>query len=392
MKIAVLYAFIGALWIHLSDRVLATLVKDPDMISRLQTYKGWFYVLVTAVVLYLLIRHYTNSIQSQFNEIQTIFDSLNAVVYVADLETQELLYLNRLGEQQFGEWKGKRCHDVLQQSQMEKCPFCTNDRLVVDGVLQPPHIWEVQNTINHRWYQCIDKAIRWPEGQLVRLEVAIDITETKELERIKRELLSAVGHELRTPLTAVLGFAEYLVEYDPPTEERRSYLQILLDESQRLNRLIDNVLRLNRLKARRESYLMVPLRPEELINSLVEKFSSGATQNRLQVHIAEDLPILLGDLDGLLLVLENLVSNALKFSPQEETVEIGARFENEEVLFWIKDRGVGIPAEELDRIFSDFYRIDNSDQRQTGGAGLGLTLAREIILLHQGRIWTESSA
>jgi len=390
LKIASLYALLGAVWILLSDRILAVLVRDPDLMSQLQTYKGWFYVLITAAILYLLIRRHTVSLKSQFDEIRTIFDALNAIVYVADFKTYEMLYLNHQAELLFGPWAGRRCYEILQSGQSSPCDFCTNDRLVVDGEPQPPYIWECQNTVNQRWYQCIDKAIRWPDGRQVRLEIAIDITETKEMERLKDEMLSSVNHEMRTPLTAILGFAEYLVDNDPPAEERRGYMQILLTESIRLNQLIDNFLHLNRIKARRESYRMVPLHPSILLRSLENKFAATSSRHHLRVEADQDLPAFWGDLDGILLVLDNLISNAVKYSPQGSDITIGADVENGEVRLWVKDQGIGMPPGELERIFDDFYRVDNTDRRQTGGAGLGLALAREIVNLHHGRIWAQS--
>jgi len=390
-KIAAIYAVIGALWILLSDHFLATLVRDPDLMAQLQTYKGWFYVLVTAGILYLLIRRHIASLRSQFEEIHTIFDALNAIVYVADFETHELLYFNNLAEQLFGPAEGKLCYLTIQSGQTGPCEFCTNDRLVVDGVPQPPYIVEIQNTVNQRWYQCIDKAIRWPDGRLVRLEIAIDITDTKGLEQLKEEMLSSVNHEMRTPLTAILGFIEYLRENDPPTEERRKYLQILYAESLRLNQLIDNFLHLNRIKARRESYRMVPLKPVSLLNILQENFKSMSTRHPLRLEIEENLPDVLGDMDGILLVLDNLVSNAVKYSPPDTEIAAGADRADGEIRLWVRDQGIGLSTEELKRIFGDFYRVDNSDRRRTGGAGLGLALAREIVAMHQGRIWVEST-
>jgi len=390
LKITTIYAVIGALWILLSDRILAALVSDPDLISRLQTYKGWFYVLVTAGILFLLIRHHTVTLKSQFDEFRTIFDSLNAIVYVADFETHEILYLNRQGELLFGDGTNRFCYDVLQSGQSGSCDFCTNDRLVVDGALQPPYTWEYQNTINQHWYQCIDKAIRWPDGRLARLEIAVDITETKRMEQLKDEILSAVSHEMRTPLTAVLGFAEYLVENEPPAEERRSYMQTVLSEAQRLNLLIDNFLRLNRLKARRESYQMTLITPLELLRSAMDKVSHISSSHQLHLAVREELPSFFGDFEELSLVLDNLLANAFKYSPQGGDITIGAHVKNGEIILSVADQGIGMDAADLQPIFSEFYRVDNTDRRLTSGAGLGLTLAREIVRLHGGRIWAES--
>ncbi|HEX5774217.1 MAG TPA: response regulator, partial [Geomobilimonas sp.] len=147
------------------------------------------------------------ALNRQFNQFRTIFDSMNAIVYVADLYCHEILYMNRYAMAVFGEeWQGKTCYRLFQAGQDVPCDFCTNPRLVMDGVAQPAVTTEHRNTKNGRWYQWTDRAIEWTDGRLVRLQIAVDITEIKEMERLKDEMLSAVSHEMRTPLTAMLGF------------------------------------------------------------------------------------------------------------------------------------------------------------------------------------------
>ena len=125
-------------------------------------------------------RQAEEAIRSQFVQISTIFDSLNALVYVVDMASYRLLYLNKYGAQLFGDgWEGRPCYEVIQGGKTVPCDFCTNDKLVLDGQPLPPYIWEYQNVTSGRWYQCIDKAIRWTDERLVRMEIAIDITERK---------------------------------------------------------------------------------------------------------------------------------------------------------------------------------------------------------------------
>jgi PAS domain S-box-containing protein len=122
------------------------------------------------------------------HQLSTIFDSLQALLYVSDLDTYELLYMNAYGEAMFGpRHLGRPCFDVLQTGQSGPCAFCTNDRIVRDGEPLPPYVWEFQNTVTGRWFQCIDRAIRWTDGRLVRMEVAIDISERKRTEELLRE-------------------------------------------------------------------------------------------------------------------------------------------------------------------------------------------------------------
>ncbi|MDX9708876.1 MAG: ATP-binding protein [Trichloromonas sp.] len=392
LKIAGIYAAVGTAWILLSDLALSALVADPSLTARLQTYKGWFYVLATSALLYLLVHRHTRALGTQFEEIRTIFDSLNAIVYVAGLETYELLHLNRLGEELAGtrDWRGKRCFEVLQADQREACGFCSNSRLESGGQARAPYLWVFRNTRNQRWYQCIDKAIPWSDGRLVRLEIAIDITESRELEELKDQMLSAVSHEMRTPLTAILGFTEFMLEEEGSAEARRGYLEAMQREGQRLNRLIDNFLRLGRLKSQRESHFRERLHPRELLTPLAEKYAQASPQHPLRLEIAEGTGPFWGEAEDLALVIDNLLANALQYSPEGGEIVLGAKPQGEEVLLWVKDHGIGLEPGERERIFIPFFRIDNSDRRRTSGVGLGLALAREIVSRHQGRIWAES--
>lgn len=332
------------------------------------------------------------ALENQFKQLTTIFDAVNAVIYVADLESYELLYLNKFGAAILGEdWQGKNCHQVLQE-QKEPCSFCTSERLVVGGEPQPPLVWEYRSPVTDRWYQCIDRAIRWIDDRLVRMEIAFDISDRKEMERIKDEMVSAVSHEMRTPLTAMLGYTEFMLENEVPPGEQKEYLRIVYSETERLNELIGNFLDLQRLKLRPEPFAMQHLSVEALLDKASALFGAAPQKHRLAVDCPPDLPQVIGNAGQLHQVLVNLISNAIKYSPEESTIAIGARTEGESVVIRVKDEGPGIPAELRDKIFEKFYRIDNTDRRMIGGAGLGLALVREIVTAHGGRAWVESGA
>jgi signal transduction histidine kinase len=132
----------------------------------------------------------------QFQQFSLIFDSLSVLVYVADMETHELLFMNSYGAETFGpDFAGKACYEVLQAGQATPCDFCTNDLLIRDGSAQPPHVWEFQNTRNGSWFLCIDQAIPWVDGRLVRMEVAVDITAKREAEAEREQLLARIQHQ-----------------------------------------------------------------------------------------------------------------------------------------------------------------------------------------------------
>ena len=190
--------------------------------------------------------------QDRCKQLNNIFDSMSAVVYVADLESYELLYVNQFAMELFGQdWQGRKCYHYLQEGIGQPCDFCTNSQLIEDGESSCPVTWECFNTRTQRWYECCDKVIRWTDGRLVRLEVALDVTERKELEKVKENLLSSMSHEMRTPLTAISGFAELLINEPDIPEPQRRHIEIIYREAEKLNELVSRFIGARQLKTNR---------------------------------------------------------------------------------------------------------------------------------------------
>lgn len=331
------------------------------------------------------------AIITQFSQISAIFDSLNVLVYVADLESNKLIYLNKQGAMLVGKsWEGLNFQEVLQPSGHtgENIP---GSRLVENGQPTEPHVWEFQNRGTSRWYQCIDRAIQWPDDRMVRMGVAIDITERKEMERLKDEMLSAVSHEMRTPLTAMLGFTEFLLENDVTPEQLAMSLSTIHKETERLHELISNFLDLQKHKARRETYCFDSLATRALLQEAADLFAGGTNTHPIEIVCPDDIPAVMGDEGKIHQVLNNLISNACKYSPEKAPITLGASADSDLVRISVADKGNGIPPEMRERIFEKFYRIDNNDRRQTGGTGLGLALVKEIVSAHSGRVWVEEN-
>jgi PAS domain S-box-containing protein len=220
--------------------------------------------------------------------------------------------------------------------------------------------------------------------------MAQDITQRKEVERLKDEFIATVSHELRTPLTSLRGFAELMLEREFPLDKRRRFLSIIHGETVRLTNLINDFLDLQRMEAGRQVYRRKRV---DLLSALRESlavFQVEGALHTLRVDAPESLPAVDADHDRLRQVLSNLLSNAIKFSPDGGTVTIGARLEATQVVVWVADQGVGIPPEALSRLFSKFFRVDAGQMRHIGGTGLGLALVKEIVEAHQGRVWVES--
>ena len=333
-----------------------------------------------------------DTLHAQFNQITTIFDALNAVVFVADMDKREILYMNKFGTTLFGsDWKEKSYAELMETSQNAPCKFFAPERLVRDSEPQPPEVYEYKNSSTDRWYQCMDKAIPWTDGKLVRLEVAVDITELKEMERMKDDMISAVSHEMRTPLTAMLGYTSFLLENVVDQTQLREFLSTIHKETERLNELINNFLDLQRMKAQQVIFCFKALAVHPLLAKAAALFAGVSKIHRLTVEVPSGLQQVFIDEVHMHNVLNNLLSNALKYSPKGGEVILGARQDDDTVTMWVRDEGIGIAPEIQDRVFDKFYQVDSGDRRSSRGTGLGLALAWEIVNAHGGRIWVESA-
>ena len=332
------------------------------------------------------------ALRAQFSQVSTIFDSLNALVYVADLETERFLYMNRYGVAMYGDdWADKSCRSLFPEGECGPCSFYDRDRLVSGGEPLPPLESESFNSVTGRWFRCIDRAIRWTDGRLVRMEVAMDVTEFKEIERLKDEMISAVSHEMRTPLTAILGFTELLLAGGVEAADEKSHLATISREAERLNRLVNNFIDLQRMRTGRQVYSFKDIAVHPLLAEVIGQYVGVSPSHRLTLDCPQDLPAVRGDWGRLREVVINLVSNAVKYSPKGGTVAVGGRFDGENVIISVRDEGIGISPELQGMIFERFYRVDNTDRRPFGGAGLGLAVVWEIVTAHGGRVWVEST-
>ncbi len=390
-KVVLVYIVAAGLWIILSDLLIAQFSKDADELSRWQTIKGWLFVLATGSLLFAYLHRCLRRQYESFDELATLFDSIPAVVYVADIGSNELIFVNRFATERFGKgWQGKQCYAYLQQGQQLPCSFCTNPQLLSDGQPGPPVSWEFRNTMDGRWYQCLDKAVRWPDGRMVRIEIALDITERKEMERTKEELLSTVSHEMRTPLTAIAGFSELLLDEPSLSKPVRHHVETIFREAGKMQDLIQTFLEVRRLKSdqARTGYEVVDVRG--LLQKAVETNRECTVKHTLDIDCPEELAVF-GNLRELNQVFKQLADNACRFSPDGGRIALEGRAAGDSVQITVSDQGIGIPIEEQERIFEPFHRLDIGDRRRVRGIGLGLAMVREIIALHGGSIQVAST-
>lgn len=218
-----------------------------------------------------------------------------------------------------------------------------------------------------------------------------DISQRYALDRLKDEFVSTVSHELRTPLTSIRGALGLLSSgiLGEITEKASNLLRIALSNSDRLVRLINDILDLERAQSGREPLVFRPLQMADIVRQAMDGMQLQAeTAGVLLIH-DKTLVEITADSDRLLQVLTNLLSNAIKFSPPNSAVSIMLRPGSSGVTLSVIDQGRGIPADKLEAIFGRFQQVDASDSRQKGGSGLGLAICRAIVSQHNGRIWAE---
>ncbi len=289
---------------------------------------------------------------------------------------------------------GEHCHT-------DQCPL----QLIVGG--HEEVVQEVVKDINGELLDFITTArpFRDVDGKLIGMvESFQDITLRKQAERtlvemdkMKSELISTAAHELNTPMSTIMGYAEFL--RDPELfggfsdAQKQDFLNEIYDRGEALNRIINDLLDINRI----ESGNPLPLNLQdvnlpELLSKKVRLFLPGDSRHviRLELPSSIDHPIVLIDRHRLNQVLDNLLNNAVKYSPDGEEVVLQGREVDEGWEIRIEDQGVGMTAEQVDRIFDKFYRADSSDTA-IGGLGLGMSIAKQGIEAHGGKIWVESA-
>jgi PAS domain S-box-containing protein len=220
-----------------------------------------------------------------------------------------------------------------------------------------------------------------------------DITDAHRLDELQAEFISTASHELRTPLAAVYGAAQTLRRHDFALDEagRERFISLIVDESERLGRIVNQILLANQLDVGRLDLVEEPFDAHELLERVSEATRTHIPPHiDLELNVADAVPPVAADKDRVRQILVNLVENAIKYSPDGGTIELGVEAIDGMVLFRVVDEGLGIPDEERGRVFEKFYRLDPDMTRGIGGTGLGLYICSELVERMGGRIWVEA--
>jgi two-component system phosphate regulon sensor histidine kinase PhoR len=250
----------------------------------------------------------------------------------------------------------------------------------------------VLGTIRPRSFSTTASPVR-ADGTTGAVLVLHDVSELRRLERVRRDFVTNVSHEFKTPLTAIRGFAETLLGGAwEDTRNSRRFLEIIRDHAVRLGQLTDDLLKLSLIEAGKLELEIHSLVVADLIESCVEttRLKASEKQLALVVDLASTLPPVRGDMRRLREVLQNLLDNAVQYTPAGGRIAVRATASNHQIQIAVSDTGIGIPRAEQERIFERFYRVDAARSRQAGGTGLGLAIARHLVEAHGGRITVES--
>ena len=249
-------------------------------------------------------------------------------------------------------------------------------------------------TVNGRNIQVFFASIARSESAVAAVIVVLrDITEQHLMEQSRREFVSNVSHELRTPITTVKTYSETIMESeDLPPETMKNFLNVISSEADRMARLVNDLLTLSRLDYDKSDIPKEPFDLTALLTDITNKLSFEAENKNhaMSLSFAGKIKPFYGNKDRIEQVITNIITNAIKYTPEGGTIKVSAGCVYDKIYIKVKDNGIGIPKDDVPHIFDRFYRVDKARSRQSGGTGLGLAIAKELVAAHDGTISIKS--
>ena len=305
----------------------------------------------------------------------------------------QIIMINDMAKKQLGVQK----EDVLNKSILELLKI-ENEYELRDLITQIPELMIDSQDVNGEYLSLrVRFALVRRESGFISGLVAVlhDTTEQEKEERERRLFVSNVSHELRTPLTSVKSYLEALDEgalYDPVAPD---FIKVSLDETNRMMRMVTDLLHLSRIDNATTQLDVELINFTAFITFILNRFDKMRSQDdEKKYELVRDYPInsvwIEIDTDKMTQVIDNILNNAIKYSPDGGKITVSMKTTDDQMILSIKDQGLGIPKQDLPKIFDRFYRVDRARSRAQGGTGLGLAIAKEIIKQHNGFIWAKS--
>ncbi len=350
-------------------------------------------------------------LQESSERFQVVMDSIDALVYVADMETYEILFLNKYGSDIWGDICGKICWQALQSDQDGPCDFCTNGPILPsDGKPGLTYVWEHQNKVTGDWFECRDRAIRWKDGRIVRMEIATNINQRKRDESEKAALMEqllqsqkmesigrlagGVAHDFNNILSAINGYAEICLLKMGDDGPYREELGIILASGERAARLTQQLLAFSRKQIMRQELIDINIEIDDTYKMLERLLGEDV---EIDISKGEELWLVKADRSQLEQVVINLAINASDAMPtggklaiETENVTFDGKYLKEHydisrgdyVMLAISDNGHGMDANVKEHIFEPFFTTKDKGK----GTGLGLAMVYGIVKQNQGEI------
>jgi len=409
--VALFYAVAALLWIYFSDRFILLLAQDQEQLLLYSTFKGWGYVLLTAGLLFLVLHRFVARISASQRQLRyssesysTILDRVDAAIYIADFDTRELLFVNEHLRNIIGDdVEGKPCWQVL-QNEAKPCSFCNNSELL-DAQGNPTGVIrsEFQNTLDERWYDIRDQAITWVDGRLVRLEIAVDITERKELEQqlLQAQKLESIGrlaggvaHDYNNMLGVILGSAELALKQIEDAHPVHAKLEQIRSAARRSADITRQLLAFARKQTIAPQVIDLNESLEGMLKMLRRLIGEDIELTWLPATHLDSIEIDPVQLDQLLANLcvnaRDAISGSGKITIETANVEFDAAYckrhqgfnPGHYVMLAVSDSGCGMDKETQAHIYEPFFTTKESGK----GTGLGLATVYGIVKQNQGFI------
>jgi PAS domain S-box-containing protein len=444
-RITFLYLIFGLSWILLSDKLLDFLIKDLETLSDVQTYKGFFFIFITALMLFILVREHMKSIKTarellerkiqdykvlyekflvQNNELKKakdlaqenenfvtgILENIPDMIFVKDAQTAHYVMVNKAVEEIMG-W---RREDLIGRDETFIFPLATAQKLMEQSqqVLDSNTVFQSEESLPTKKELRIFKTKKLPildhNGQpKFLLGVSEDITAMKmaekelinakekaeESNRLKIAFLQNISHEIRTPMNAICGFTNLMLEPDLSLEQKANYSSIVRSNCDQLLTIITDVLTISSVETKQLKINIQEVNLIQLMEEMTHIFKPTASGLSLEFRNTTNLSLaqatVLTDRTKLTQILTNLLTNALKFT-KEGFVEINCHLEKNRLSFYVKDTGIGFNPEIKDTIFERFRQANEDINKKYGGTGLGLAISKAFVELLGGHIDVET--
>ena len=329
--------------------------------------------------------------QIQSEQLSTVVENSESGLVLID-EKGYIHIVNRKFISMFGkkpsDYIGHLYYDVLENEQIH---HTVQETFLYEK--QVKHLFSLEGK-NEKIYIQIVGAPIFNERNMLRGAVLViyDITEFKKVETMRKDFVANVSHELKTPITSIKGFAETLLDGAAEEPEvRTQFLNIIFEESKRIEHLIEDLLVLSKLEKDESAINVEHIEVDYMLDDILPVVEQQALQKNIDVKVEMDQNVTLeADEEKIKQILFNLVTNAISYTPEKGSVSIKIKEEEHDVCFIVQDTGIGISEQDLPRIFERFYRVDKDRSRETGGTGLGLAIVKHIVEAHKGKIDVDS--